>query len=83
MYFLATEGLGIWGPLIQVLQNLLLPIIIVVVGGLAVMRAIKGRITEVIILIAVVIVALIFFINPTIISSLATNISGQVETALP
>lgn len=64
------------------IRMLLLPIIILVVTIFAVMRAVKGRFMEMIILIGVALVALIFFINPDILQSLATNLSGEVKSNL-
>ena len=72
-----------WDNLIATIQNLLLPIIIFIVGGLAVWRGIKGRFMDMIILIVVTIVALIFFLNPDIISSLANSAGDEIEGALP
>ena len=68
-----------WDGLIRTLQDILLPIIIFVVGGLAVWRGIKGRFMDMIILIVITIVGLIFFLNPGIIESLATNAGDQIN----
>ena len=67
--------------LIEVLQGILLPIIGVVVGGLAIMRGIKGRFMDMIILLVVAFVALIFFLNPTILTNLATQTGAQISGA--
>lgn len=72
-----------WDNLISTLQNLLLPIIIFIVGGLAVWRGIKGRFMDMIILIVVTIVALIFFLNPEIISGLAKGAGDEISGAVP
>ena len=68
-----------WDGLIRTLQDILLPIIIFVVGGLAVWRGIKGRFMDMIILIVITIVGLIFFLNPGIIESLATSAGNQIN----
>lgn len=72
-----------WDNLITTIQNLLLPIIIFIVGGLAVWRGIKGRFMDMIILIVVTIVALIFFLNPDIISSLAKSAGDEISGSVP
>ena len=72
-----------WTNLIQTIQNLMLPIIIFIVGGLAVFRGIKGRFMDMIILIVVTIIALIFFLNPEIISSLAKGAGTEISNAVP
>lgn len=74
--------MNVWGNLIGTIQDILLPLIIFVVGGLAVMRGIKGRFMEMIILIGVTIIALVFFLNPGIIEGLATSIGGEVSGAV-
>lgn len=72
-----------WDNLITTIQNLMLPIIIFIVGGLAVWRGIKGRFMDMIILIVVTIVALIFFLNPDIISSLAKSAGDEISGSVP
>lgn len=71
-----------WTNLIHTIQNLLLPIIIFIVGGLAVWRGIKGRFMDMIILIVVTIVALIFFLNPGIIESLAKSTGTEISNSV-
>lgn len=72
-----------WDNLIATLQNLLLPIILFIVGGLVVWRGIKGRFMDMIIIVVVTIVALIFFLNLDIIESLAGSAGDEISGALP
>lgn len=73
---------SVWGGLITSIQNIVLPIIVFVVGGLAVVRGIKGRFMEMVILLVVTIVALIFFLNPGIIETLAGRAGDEISGSL-
>jgi hypothetical protein len=65
--------------LITTLQNILLPVIAFAVGGLAIMRGIKGRFMDMIILLVIAFVALIFFMNPDILINLAGSTGSQIS----
>ena len=64
--------------LIDMLRGLIMPIILIVVGIMAIVSAIQGKIMQLLTLIGVFIVALIIFLNPQIVAGLGGDIGTEV-----
>lgn len=68
--------------LITTIQNIVLPVLLFVLGILAIKEAVSGRFVSMITLIGVFILALIVFLNPGIVSGLATNAGQEIESSI-
>lgn len=64
--------------LIDMLRGLIMPVVLIVVGLMAIFSAIKGNIIQLLTLIGVFIVALIIFLNPNIVAGLGGDIGTEV-----
>lgn len=68
--------------LINTITQIVLPILLFVIGALAIRDAITGNITRLLTLVGVFILALVIFLNPGIIEGLAGNLGTQVEESI-
>lgn len=75
-------GTSPFSGLISTISNIILPIILFVVGIIAIRDAITGNITRLLTLVGVFIVALVIFLNPGILQGLGTNLGEEVSTAI-
>ena len=64
--------------LVNMLRSLIMPIILIVVGLMAIFSAIKGNIIQLLTLIGVFIVALIIFLNPQIVAGIGQEVGDEV-----
>lgn len=69
-------GASPFDNLIATISNIVLPIILFVVGIIAIRDAITGNITRLLTLVGVFIVALVIFLNPALLEDLGTDV-GQ------
>lgn len=79
MMIVATSTLT---GLVDLLRELILPIVLVVVGVMAIVSAIRGNIIQLLTLIGVFVVALVIFLNPAIVSGLGTAVGDEVCTTI-
>jgi hypothetical protein len=68
--------------LVDLLRQLIMPIILIVVGVMAIVSAIRGNIIQLLTLIGVFVVALVIFLNPSIVSGLGTAVGEEVCTTI-
>jgi hypothetical protein len=82
MFDLLTAFVAAGSPfdgLIKSITTIVVPVIIAVVSFLAIMRGIKGRFMDMIILILIALVGLVIVLNPDLIMGLAQNTGDSID----